>query len=97
MPDPIDLELDRCRREGEAVALARIVHGSPPGARLLVWPGGQAMGDLGSPRLNQRVALYVEAFFEHRDSGRKRFELPDGDVEIETTIFRPEGEAGSGE
>ena len=97
MPDEIGLELERCRREGEAVALARIVSGSPLGARLLVWPGGQAQGDLGSPRLNQRVALYVETLFEHRDSGRKRFDLPEGDVEIETIVFKPAGEAGNGQ
>ena len=97
MTHPIDRELDRCRRDGEAVALARIVGAGPGDARLLVWPGGQAMGDLGSPRLNQRVALYVEAFFDHRDSGRKRFELPEGDVEIETTVFRSAGEAGNGQ
>lgn len=94
--DPIERELERCRRQGETVALARIATGDRGGARLLVWPGGQALGDLGSPRLNQRVALYVEGLFEHRDAGRKRFEAPGGDVEVETTIYRRGGSDGRG-
>ncbi len=93
----IDLELERCRREGEAVALARIAQGTLRGAQLLVWPGGQAMGDLGSPRLNQRVALYAEGLLARGGSERKRFDVPGGEIEIDTTVFLPADEAGEGE
>lgn len=87
MSEAIDRELERSRLAGEAVALAVITGGPGQGARFLVWRGGQALGDLGSPRLNQRVALYAEGLVERGGSERKRFDLPDGEVEIETTIY----------
>ena len=93
----IDSELDRCLREGETVALARIRHGSMRGARLLIWPSGQAMGDLGSPRLNQRVALYAEGLLARGGSERKRFEVPGGEIEVDTTVFRPADNEGDAE
>ncbi len=97
MTDPLDLELERCRRDGETVALARIVDGAPLGVRLLIWPGGQAMGDLGSPRFNQRVALYAEGLLVRGGSERKRFEVPGGQIEVETTVFGPaDGAGGAG-
>ena len=83
----IDAELSRCRRAGEAVALARIVTGPGTAARLLVWKAGQALGDLGSPRLNQRVALYAEGLLVRGGSERKAFDTPGGEVEIETTVY----------
>ena len=86
----IDAELSRRRRAGEAVALARVVTGPQVGARLLVWPAGQAMGDLGSPRLNQRVALYAEGLLVRGGSERKLFGVPGGELEIETTVYEGE-------
>ena len=93
MIDAIDRELERSRQAGEAVALAVVTRGASPdsevGARLLVWEGGAALGDLGSPRLNQRVALYAEGLLVRGGSERKSFELPEGELEIETTVFGP--------
>lgn len=86
MSEEIDRELERCGQTGERVALAAIVGGAGQGARLLVWRGGAALGDLGSPRLNQRVALYAEGLLERGGSERKSFDVPDGELEIETTI-----------
>ena len=90
MSDEIDRELGRCRESGEAVALAQIVAGSPIGARLLVWRGGESLGDLGSPRLNQRVALYAEGLLERGGSERKSFGVSGDRLEVETTIYRRE-------
>ncbi len=88
MSDRIERELEACRAAGQPVALAQVVSGPGRGARLLVWPGGQALGSLGAPRLNQRVALYMEGLLERGGTERKSFELPDGKVEIETTVYR---------
>jgi len=64
---------------GERVARAIVV---VPGAGehvLLVWPAGHTFGDLGWPRLNQRVALYAEQLFEKGPREMtKAFDLPDG-------------------
>jgi hypothetical protein len=88
--DEIDTELARCRRVGETVALARVLSGRRAGARLLVWPAGQALGDLGSPRLNQRVALYAEGLLKRGGSESKLFDVPGGEIEIETTVYAAE-------
>ena len=89
----IDGELKRCRQSGEKVALAVVDKGENEGARLLVWVGGEALGDLGSPRLNQRVALYAEGLLVRGGSEHKSFDVPGGELEIETTIHEPD-EAG---
>lgn len=67
------------------VAEATVVDGAHAGARLRIWPAGQIEGDLGWPRLNQRVALYAEQLFEKgaRAPSVKRFATPDaGDVQV---------------
>ena len=94
MTDAVDRELERCRRAGEVVALSQITRGRHRGARLLVWPGGEMLGDLGSPRLNQRVALYVEGVFDRGTSARKRFDVPDDELVIETTVYGKEMAGG---
>ncbi len=80
MSDGIEERLATSLGRGEAVAVATIVAGSGLGRRLLVWPAGHTYGDLGWPRLNQRVALYAEQLFDKgpRD-GSKRFEVPGGE------------------
>jgi hypothetical protein len=68
-----------------SVAEATIVVGANAGARLRIWPAGQIRGDLGWPRLNQRVALYAEQLFERgaREPSVKRFATPDaGEVQV---------------
>jgi xanthine/CO dehydrogenase XdhC/CoxF family maturation factor len=58
----------RARAARERCALATVLEGEHAGARLLVWGAGHAFGDLGWPRLNQRVALYAEQLLERRAS-----------------------------
>lgn len=70
---------------GETVALATVLTGQRLGARLVVWSAGHTFGDLGWPRLNQRVALYAEQLFERgaRGVSTKRFDVPgEGSVEV---------------
>ena len=89
MVDRIDTELLACEARGETVALARITSGEGSGSRMLIWGGGQALGSLGSPRLNQRVALYAEGLIDRGGAEFKKFEVPEGEVEVETTVHRP--------
>lgn len=77
---------------GEPVALATVLSGPTAGRQLLVWAAGQTFGDLGWPRLNQRVALYAEQLFERgaRPAATKRFELPgSGQVEVRLDFHLP--------
>jgi len=80
------------------VAEATIVAGANAGARMRIWPAGQIEGDLGWPRLNQRVALYAEQLFDRgaREPSVKRFATPDaGDVEVRIEL-RSESAQGEG-
>jgi hypothetical protein len=80
------------RAQGESVALATVLAGPKAGSRLLVWSAGHTYGDLGWPRLNQRVALYCEQLFEAKTKGEvstKRFEVPGGEVEVQVELVRP--------
>ena len=52
------------RLRQEPVALAVVAEGPGTGNRMLVWKAGHTRGDLGWPRLNQRVALYAEQLLE---------------------------------
>ncbi|MEO8276703.1 MAG: XdhC family protein [Thermoanaerobaculia bacterium] len=64
---------------GERVARATVVGSAPESQVLLVWPAGHTYGDLGWPRLNQRVALYAEQLFEKGPREMvKAFDMPDG-------------------
>jgi len=81
----IERLVDESRARGERVAQATVLEGAHAGASLLVWSAGHTFGDLGWPRLNQRVALYAEQLFERGAAGAssKRFEVPGaGKVEV---------------
>ncbi len=97
MNGPLDAALERelaaARARGEPVALAAVVEGEGAGRRILIWRGGEAIGDLGSPRLNQRVALYAEGLIERGGRERKRFVTPAGEVLIEATVIVGDGDA----
>lgn len=89
----IDQLLAESRARRERVALATALDGEHLGARLLVWSAGHTFGDLGWPRLNQRVALYAEQLFERgvTASSKKRFDVP-GAAKIEISIEIVAGE-----
>lgn len=76
---------------GQPVARARLVSGPGAGREMLIWPAGEVFGDLGSPRLNQRIALYVEAQFTKgwRSTASKQFKHGDQAYEVEFTVHRP--------
>lgn len=93
--DEIARRLAASLERGAQVAVATAVNGPHAGARLLVWPAGHTFGDLGWPRLNQRVALYAEQLFDRSGrSGRgeavKRFSVP-GAGEIDVRLTFPAG------
>jgi hypothetical protein len=90
MTDATEDLLDASRAKGERVALATALDGPRAGARLLVWSAGHTYGDLGWPRLNQRVALYAEQLFERGATAatEKRFDLPgSGKVGVRVELF----------
>jgi hypothetical protein len=89
----IEAQLTESRERGERIALATALDGAHAGERLLVWSAGHTFGDLGWPRLNQRVALYAEQMFDRGAKGesKKRFEVPGTrKVEVRVELFAPE-------
>jgi len=75
----IDAVLAASLGRGERVARATVTMPREGPRDLLIWPAGHTFGDLGWPRLNQRVALYAEQLFEKGPREMtKAFDLPDG-------------------
>lgn len=89
MTDPVRARFEQAVLRGDRAALVTVVAGPGTGQQLLVWASGDSYGDLGHPRLNQRVALFVEQMLERAPgaaSFRKAFELPSGEaVEVEVS------------
>ena len=83
----LDELLAESRARRERVAVATVLDGARAGERLLVWSAGHTYGDLGWPRLNQRVALYAEQLFERGVTApsKKRFDVP-GAPKLEIAI-----------
>jgi xanthine dehydrogenase accessory factor len=73
----------------ESIALATVVAGPGVGCQLLVWPGGQTLGDLGSPRLNQRASLYAEQLIPAQQSARKAFDSDRATVDVFFEVVAP--------
>jgi len=92
MAEEFESLIEASLRRGEPVALATVLSGPTAGRRLLVWAAGHTFGDLGWPRLNQRVALYAEQLLERgaRPAAAKKFELPGaGNVEVRLELRLP--------
>lgn len=85
MATDLERELKRQVSLGNRVAMARVVEEGDDRHELLIWASGETKGDLGSPRLNQRAALYAEQQFERGHTGLavKRFKDAGGMVEIQ--------------
>ena len=75
----VEEQLAQSLARGEQVARATVGTPREGERQLLIWPAGHTFGDLGWPRLNQRVALYAEQLFEKGPREMtKAFDLPDG-------------------
>ena len=89
MQSAIYSELKSCIESGRLVVLATVIDGPGVGRQLLIWPGGQTLGDLGAPRLNQRAALYGEQIASTFESGRKSFSLDADSLEVFFEVLPP--------
>ena len=90
MPDLAE-QLETSLAKGRSVARATILDGPGAGRQMLIWPAGEIFGALGSPRLNQRIALFAEAQFSKNWQGtmQKRFDHEGRRLKVEFTVFRP--------
>jgi len=89
MEETVFKALRRCIENHQIVSLVTVVAGPGTGGQLLVWPGGQTLGDLGSPRLNQRAGLYAEQLIATQVSARKTFELESTTVDVFFEVMAP--------
>ncbi len=76
-------------KANQPVVLATVVSGPVTGSQLLVWSGGETLGDLGSPRLNQRAALYAEQILPTGQAGRKSFRWNQDAIDAFFEVYSP--------
>ena len=67
---------------GKLVALATQISGPNVGAKLLVWPDGNTVGDLGATTLNEQTIVRAQALMTDQRSERIIVETADEPVEI---------------
>lgn len=82
-------ELRGALERRELVTLATVLEGEHLGRQLLIWPGEQVLGDLGTPRLNQRAALFAHKVFQDFSSKRKALRGEEGRIEVFFEIHPP--------
>ena len=70
----------------ELFALATVVDGSGQGSQMLIWPGGESLGEVGAPDLNQRVLSLAEQALAEMASRRQSL---DHDVRLADSLFEP--------
>lgn len=85
-------ELAACLERRESVVLATVVEGEGQGRQMLIWQRGETYGDLGSPRLNQRAALFAEQIIPGLQSGRKSFRWEARDIDVFFEVYPPPAE-----
>jgi xanthine/CO dehydrogenase XdhC/CoxF family maturation factor len=95
MHDDLETAIAESLARGEPVALATVAEGAGPGLRpglrMLIWKAGHTRGDLGWPRLNQRVALYAEQLLERGARPvEKPFDGQGGRVVVRFEFFKSE-------
>lgn len=89
MREALYRQLCNCLEERQLAALATVVDGPGIGNQLLIWPGGEALGDLGAPRLNQRAAIYGEQIIPDHATGRKSFQVDSQVVDVFFEVLVP--------
>ena len=82
-------ELRRAIEREQLVVVATVVSGPGLGNQLLIWPAEQTLGDLGTPRLNQRAALFAEKAFQSFECKRRQIEHQGEEVEIFFDVYPP--------
>jgi xanthine dehydrogenase accessory factor len=89
MREVLHRQLSACLQSRRLVALATVVEGPGVGNQLLIWPGGETLGDLGAPRLNQRAAIYGEQVIPVFATGRKSFQVDNEVVDVFFEVLVP--------
>lgn len=81
-------ELVRCLKEERTVALATAIAGPRLGEKLLIWPDGAALGDLGSPEGNRAVQQAAARLLAEQKSRRLPIPGEEG-AEVFLEVFPP--------
>lgn len=89
MREALYRQVGECLEARQLAALATVVEGPGIGNQLLIWPGGQTLGGLGAPRLNQRAAIYGEQVIPILASGRKSFQVDGEAVDVFFEVLVP--------
>ena len=87
-------ELAAATRAERLVCLATVVadssqEGGAVGRQLLIWPGGAVRGDLGTPRLNQRVSTFAERVFDSLAPAKRGFDHQGETTDVFFAVYPP--------
>jgi xanthine dehydrogenase accessory factor len=73
----------------ELFALATVVEGPGLGGQMLIWPGGQSLGEVGTPDLNRRAMELADQALVEMASRRHSLDQDGDSVDIFFEVFPP--------
>ncbi len=81
--------LKKCLDEDKLAVMATVVAGSNLGSKMLVFPDGRTLGELGNPDLSLQVASYSKEVLNSQESGIATFKVSDQLVDVFFDVFLP--------
>ncbi len=79
-----------CLEGNQLAGVATVISGPGLGKKLMLWPDGRVLGDLGDAALNAGVQAWLRGQFDSQESDWKAFSAGDANVEVFADILVPE-------
>ncbi len=79
-----------CLEENQLAGVATIISGPGLGKKLMLWPDGRTLGDLGNPGLNAEVQTWMQDLLRSQEADWREFQDGAEKVEVFVDILAPE-------
>lgn len=79
-----------CLEENQLAGVATIISGPGLGNKLMLWPDGRTLGDLGNPALNAEVQAWMKDLIHSQDADWKEFAAVGEKVDVFADVLVPE-------
>ena len=81
--------LKTCLEENQLVVLATLISGPGLGNKLMCWPDGRTLGDLGSAALNAQALDWMQKQITAQETNWTSFQLAGEELQVFVDVFSP--------
>lgn len=78
-----------CLEQNLLAAVATVISGPELGKKMILYPDGRTLGDLGTPWLNERAAVWMQQQMKVQESDWTSFEVQNETVEVFVDVLVP--------